>query len=120
MLLLILAVQEHRSDKVEELIQAGANVQTPISYTWTSGDCDWQIESTALIYAVRHNCPNMVKVLVTVEKKLNEAIDVAIKEGYSDVVEELIKGGADINYVNQDEDTPPYFSYTARSCYCGI
>ena len=57
----ILAVQEHRSEKMQELIQAGANVNTPIPYTWTSGDCDWEIKSTALIYAVRHNCPNMVK-----------------------------------------------------------
>lgn len=102
----ILAVQEHRSEKMQELIQAGANVNTPIPYTWTSGDCDWEIENTALIYAVRHNCPNMVKVLLKVEKKLNEALDIAIEEGYSDVVEELIKGGADINYVNENKDTP--------------
>ena len=46
------------------------------------------------------------KVLLKVEKKLNEALDVAIKEGYPDVVEELIKGGADINYVNENKDTP--------------
>lgn len=102
----VLAVQEHRSEKMQELIQAGANVNTPIPYTWTSGDCGWEIKSTALIYAVRHNCPNMVKVLLKVEKKLNEALDLAIKEGYSDVVEELIKGGADINYVNENKDTP--------------
>jgi ankyrin repeat protein len=102
----ILAVQEHRSEKMQELIQAGANVNTPIPYTWTSGDCDWQIESTALMYSVRHNCPNMVKVLLKVEKKLNEALDVAIQEGYSDVVEELIKGGADVNYVNENKDIP--------------
>jgi ankyrin repeat protein len=101
----VLAVQEHSSEKMQELIQAGANVNTQIPYTWTSGDCDWKIESTALMYAVRHNCPNMVKVLLKVEKKLNEALDVAIKEGYSDVVEELIKGGADINYVNENKDT---------------
>ena len=91
---------------MQKLVQAGANVNTPIPYTWTSGDCDWEIKSTALIYAVRYNCPNMVKVLLKVEKKLNEALDVAIKEGYSDVVEELIKGGADINYVNENKDTP--------------
>ena len=102
----ILAVQEHRSEKMQELIQAGANVNTPIPYMLTSGDCDWEIESTALIYAVRHNCPNMVKALLKAEKKLNEALDVAIKEGYSDAVEELIKGGADINYVNENKDTP--------------
>ena len=102
----VLAVQEHRSEAIQELIHAGANVHTPIPYTWTSGDCDWKIESTALIYAVKHNCPNMVKVLLKVENELNEALDVAIKEGYSGVVEELIKGGADINYVNKNEDTP--------------
>jgi ankyrin repeat protein len=102
----VLAVREHRSEKMQELIQAGADVNTPIPYTWTSGDCDWEIASTALVYAVRHDCPNMVKVLVKVEKKLNEALDVAIKEGYSDVVEELIEGGADINYVNENKDTP--------------
>ena len=102
----ILAVKKHHSEKVQELIKAGANVNTPIRYTWTAGDCDWTIESTALVYAVRHNCPNVVKVLLTVDKKLNEALDLAIKEGYSDVVDELIKGGVDINYVNENEDTP--------------
>lgn len=102
----ISAVQEHRLEKMKELIQAGANVNTPIPYTWTSGDCDWEIESTALVYALRHNCPNIVKELLKAEKKLNEALDIAIKEGYSDVVEELIEGGVDINYVNENKDTP--------------
>ena len=102
----VLAVQEHHPEKMQELIQAGANINTPIPYTWSSGDCDWNIESTALMYAVRHNCPNMVKVVLKAEKKLNEALDLAIKEGHSDVVEELIKGGADINYANENKDTP--------------
>ncbi len=102
----VLAVREHRSEKVQELIEAGAHVNTPIPYTWTSGDCDWNMESTALIYAVRHNCPDLVRVLSEVEKELNEALDKAIEEGYSDVVEELIKGGADINYVNENKNTP--------------
>ncbi|MCP5504211.1 MAG: ankyrin repeat domain-containing protein [Chlamydiales bacterium] len=102
----ISAVKKYRLEELQELIQAGANVNTPIPYTWTSGDCDWQIESTALIYAVRQHCPDMVKVLLKVDKNLNEALDLAIKEGYSDVVEELIKGKADINSVNKDEDTP--------------
>jgi ankyrin repeat protein len=102
----ILAVQEHRPEKMQELIEAGANVNTPIPYTWTSGDCDWDIKSTALIYAVRHNLPNMVKVLVKVDKNLNEALDLAILGNSSQVVEELIKGGADVNYVNENKDTP--------------
>lgn len=102
----IVAVKKGSSDEVQKLLQAGANVNTPIPYTWTSGDCDWDIKSTALIYAVKHNLPSMVKVLLKGEKGLNEALNVAIKEGYSDVVEELIKGGVDINYVNENQDTP--------------
>lgn len=108
----IAAVQENDSEKMQKLIQAGANVNTPVLYTETSGDCDWQIESTALMYAVRNNCPNMIKVLVKVKNKLNEsltkALNEAIKKGYSDIVKELIKGGADINNqdVNENKDTP--------------
>ena len=48
----------------------------------------------------------MVKVLLEVEKDLHQALDVAIRQGYPSVVEELIKGGADINYVNEYKDTP--------------
>lgn len=102
----VLAVQERHSETMEELIQAGANAHTPIPYTWTAGDCDWKIETTALMYAVRHNCPSMVKILLKSEKNLNEALDEAIIEGYSGVVEELVKGGADINYVNENKETP--------------
>lgn len=102
----VLAVKQHSSETMQELLQAGANANTPIPYTWTSGDCDWEIESTALIYAIRHNCPDMVRVLLEVEKDLNFALNVAIQEGYPGVVDELIKGGADVNYVNKNEDTP--------------
>ncbi len=102
----VLAVQERSLERMEELIQAGANVKTPIPYTWTEGDCDWQIESTALIYAVRHGCRNMVKVLLKVDEQLSEALNEAIERGYSSVVEELINGGADVNYVNDRKETP--------------
>lgn len=102
----ILAVQQHRLEKMEELIQAGANVNTPIPYTWSERDCDWQIESTALVYAVRHNCPNMVKALLKSEQNLNEALNLAIREGYPDVAAVLIEGIADINYVNENKNTP--------------
>ncbi len=102
----VLAVKQRRVDALQELISEGANVHTPIPYTWTEGDCDWQIESTALVYAIRHNCPAMVKVLLTVDKNLSEALGLAIEVGYSDVVEELIRGGADIESVNETQDTP--------------
>ncbi len=102
----VLAVKEGRLENLEKLLQAGANVNTPIPYTWTSLDCDWRIESSALMFAVRHNHLNMVRALLKGETNLNEALDEAIKEGYSEVVEELIKGGADINYKNEDNNTP--------------
>lgn len=104
---LIVAVKQGSCDEVQKLIQVGADIDTPISYTYTSGDCDWNIESTALVYAVRQNCPHMVKVLIEVDKKaLNNVLREAIEEGYSDVVKELIKGGADSNCVYNDTDTP--------------
>lgn len=106
----VFAVQEGCLEKMRELIQAGANVNTPISYQWTSGGCDWTVESTALMYAVRHDCLDMIKVLIKAKRKLGktlaQALDEAIVEGRSDVAKELIAGGADINYINKDEDTP--------------
>lgn len=106
----IAAVKENNPEKMQKLIQAGANVNTPIAYTLTDGDCDWQVETTALIYAVRHNCPNIIKVLVKVKKKLNESLNKvlieAITKGYSGIVKELIEGGVDINYINENGDTP--------------
>lgn len=102
----VVAVRGHRSKKVEELIQAGANVNTPIPYVWTAGDCDWNIESSALIYAIRHNCPGMVRALIKVEENCNEALETAILTSSSDVVEEIIKEGADINYVNKNGNNP--------------
>ncbi|MCH9611759.1 MAG: hypothetical protein S4CHLAM102_02330 [Chlamydiia bacterium] len=102
----ISAVKENRIDRVQELLEAGADVHTPIPYTWTAGDCDWEIESSALIYAVRGNRPDMVKALLAKDKALSSALDEAISEGYSAVVNVLISEGADINYVNADKDTP--------------
>ncbi len=104
------AVRQNNSEKIQELIQAGANVNTPIPYTITSGDCDWDIESSALTYAISNNCPNIVKALLKDKQKLNEnlneALNEAIIEGYLGVVKALIEGGADINYINGDANTP--------------
>ena len=110
----ISAVKSHHSEKMQGLIQAGANVNAPVPYAWTmgrgEGAWDLNIESTALMYAVRHDCPKIITVLLTVKKKLNEtlneALKVAITEGSSDVAKELIKGGADINYIDKDKNTP--------------
>ena len=116
------AVKENRLEDVQRLLQEGANVETPIPYVWTEADCDWFIESTALLYAIRYNRPKLVKVLLkakgldkalnvndtNIERSLNknEGLLVAIEEGRLAVVEEFIKGGANINYVDNDGNSP--------------
>ncbi len=106
----ILSVKKHRLENMEQLIQAGADVNALVSYTDTSGDCDWDIKSTALIYAVRHNMPDMVQVLLKVKNKLTDSLDKAfseaIKRGYISVVKEFIAGGININYADEDGRTP--------------
>jgi ankyrin repeat protein len=106
------AVKQNDLKKIQELIQAGADVNSPVSYTWTRGDFDRQIESTVLIYAVRHNCPAIIRALLTVKNKLNQnlntALNEAIREGCLGVVKELVQGGVDVNYsnANENEDAP--------------
>lgn len=102
----ISAVEDHDLEEMQALIQAGANVHTPIPYTYTAGDCDWRSECTALMYAIRHNWSDMVEELLKLEENLDEALNVAITESYLSIVEQLIKGGADIHHVNKDQDTP--------------
>lgn len=100
------AVKSHDLEKMEELIQAGANIHTPIPYVQTLGDCDWDIETTALTYAVRNNSPDMVRILIKKEKIFNKLLNEAIRYGYLSVVEELIKAGADVNYLDENKNTP--------------
>lgn len=100
------AVKYNKVAEVQELIKKGANTETPISYISTEGDCDWNIESTAMMYAIRNNLLDMAKLLITVEKNLNLMLQLAIKEGHLEIVEELIKSGADINAVDKDNNTP--------------
>lgn len=106
----ISAVSSYKLKEMQELIKEGADVNASISHTWTSGDCDWEIKSSPLIFAIKNNQPEMVKILLQVKNKLhttlNQALREAIKEGHSAIVEELIKEGADVNYVNEDEDSP--------------
>jgi ankyrin repeat protein len=104
---LIIAVESGDVDEAQKLVQAGADINTIITYIDNSEyDCSWDMEDTTLIYAVRHNWPKMVKVLLKGEKKeLNKALDIAIEKGYLGVVEELIKGGAHINYVDKNGRT---------------
>jgi ankyrin repeat protein len=100
------AVKERSLEKIELLIKAGANIHTPIPYILTQGDCDWDVQSTAFMYAVNGNFADMVKILMKGEKNLNEALNIAIRGGCLDVVKELIQEGADINCVDENKNTP--------------
>lgn len=103
----ISAVKKNQSEKIQALIKAGANINTPIPYTFTQGDCDWNVKSTALTYAVRNNHVELVSILLKEKNKinqnLNEILNTAIEEGYLGIVKELIKEGVDIN---QSETSP--------------
>ncbi|MDN3503979.1 MAG: ankyrin repeat domain-containing protein [Rhabdochlamydiaceae bacterium] len=98
----IVAVKKNRLDQVEELLQAGANVATPIPYTWTSGDCDWNIETSALVFAIRKDRLKLVEILAKFDKNLNKAVEIAIFRENSDIVKVLIEEGADVNYVKKN------------------
>lgn len=102
----VLAVRNHNIELIQELLQAGANVLTPISYYWTCGDCDYLVESTPLIFAVRHNYSDLVRVLLEAKQDLNVAFCSAIREGLEEIVVEFIKSGVDINHVNENKDSP--------------
>lgn len=102
----ISAVKIDDQDAVKGLIQAGVDANMPIPYRFTSGGCDWETTSTPLIYAARNDRPNIVKVLPKSKKEMVEALYVAIEEGRLEVLEELIKEGADFNCENGNKDTP--------------
>ena len=102
----IKAVIKDNPEQVQELIRAGANANTPIPYTWTAGDCDWDIESPPLIYAVRECSSDMIKVLPKDKNQLTQALNEAISEGYSGVVKVLVEVGANVNHENENKDTP--------------
>lgn len=103
----VLAVRQHRLDEMQKLLKAGANVDTPIHYTWTEADCDWNVQQTPLEYAIQFSLPKIIKMLSkSVKKDLLGALEAAIREGYSDSVQELIEEGVDVNGVCENGDTP--------------
>lgn len=103
----VLAVKKHDAEKMQKLIEAGADVETPISYVWTSGDCDWNVETSAYVYARRRGESKLLRVLINAEKNVNKALHLAAGQGFSDLVKEFIEKGANPNDVS--EGKPPLF-----------
>lgn len=104
------AVKQNAAEQVEKLLTIGADMNTPISYTITEGDCDWDTQSTALIYATEHNYSETVKVLTKHKKDLNIALRIAISKGYEATTSTLIEAGVNINFIDEDGNTPLIFA----------
>ena len=109
----ISAVKNNNLKKMEDLIKEGADVNASISYIiGTFSDGYMMIKSSPLIFATRKNKPKMVKILLQVKNKLDttlgQALNAAIVRGHSDIVEELIKEGADVNSITDKytKETP--------------
>lgn len=107
------AVLERSIDTMPDLIRAGADVNTPISFEYERSDGDWDRvvneTATALRYAVKHNDHNMVRMLLELKCDLtnrNQFFCDALVAGQLRVVQEFIKSGVDVNFVNSDGDSP--------------
>ena len=123
---LIIAVEEGSYEKVQKLVQTGANVNGEITHNKSNGSgegCwDWMCIYTLLQYAASKGYLDIVKELIKAGANVNtnnwgiysdkyEALDgtaliQAAKNGHTNVVIELIKAGANVNQANSWGDTP--------------
>lgn len=107
---LVHATERRDAATVEKLIQAGANVNTTIRCWETHGDCDWDYYETPFMYAAGRGDLDTVKVLLKFKGKLNEtvdqAFDAAVRGTSCEVVEELLKAGANVHQLDQWGRTP--------------
>lgn len=101
---LIRSVENGRSDEMQKLVQAGANVNQKITYIETMGDCDYNVSYTLLEYAARRGYVDIVKELIRMKAKnddINKALILAAKEGHPDVVIELVRAKPKIDIINK-------------------
>ena len=123
---LIIAVEEGSYEKVQKLVQTGANVNGEITLTGSHGSgegcMDWMCIYTLLQYAASEGYLDIVKELIKAGVKVNTnnwgicsnkiefldgtALIQAAKNGHTNVVIELIKAGANVNQANSWGDTP--------------
>ena len=110
----ISAVERHDTKTMQKLIELGANINAPISYTWSQGDWDVAMECSPIMFAIKDKNTEMVKILLKVKNKLsdtlNQALDQAIRCGCTEIAEILLKEGADVNYINNEDKNTPLIS----------
>ncbi len=108
------AIEDNDSLEAENLIQAGADINTPIRYWETigSGEGCWDYDdyAPAFRYAVIHNRRGIIKMLLRYRKDLSntleEALLLASSCGALESAKELLHGGANVNHVCEDKNTP--------------
>jgi ankyrin repeat protein len=96
---LLTAADEGRTDVVEALLQAGADVNKADD----DGDAPLTVAASAPIAAMLIERGADVNVA---NRRGVTALLIAAQEGDADVVEALLKAGADLNKVDEDDDAP--------------
>ena len=115
---LISAVKNNRPEKVQELVQARADVNQEITTTWTHGSGEGCMAGmtiyTLLEYAAIHGYIDIVKELIKAGAVIYSdhpqnssrgpaALIGASREGHIEVVRELIKAGANVNHADRGD-----------------
>ena len=98
---LIVAVKNGSYDEVQKLVRAGANGDQNITYTKSHyDDYDSKITCSLIKYASRNGYVDIVKELIKAKPKIddiNEALIFAAQEGHANVVRELIQADDNVN-----------------------
>jgi ankyrin repeat protein len=115
---LISAVKKNKPETVQELVQAGADVNKEMTITGSHGrgeGCmDYMIIYTLLEYAAIHGYVDIVKELINAGAVIYAdhpqysdyaaaALIGASRKGHVDVVRALIKAGADVNHADRGD-----------------
>jgi len=98
---LITAVKGNNQDTVKKLIQAGANVNQKFTYTHEEYDSYYNLTCTPLEYAIRHGYVDIAQELIKAKPKIediNNALISAAEEAQADVVRELVQIGSTDNH----------------------
>lgn len=100
------AVYANQAERVQKLLDAGADIHTEVHYLHTEGvgGCDRYTEDEALFYAIYENHYAVTEVLLQNKRKLNNlyetlirAMEKAIYYGQATIAGQLIAAGLDIN-----------------------
>ena len=88
------AVLKGDAVEVAKLIDDGADRNTPIKHVVTAGDCDWDVTSSPLMYAIISYFSDLIPLLVVKDQNLDEELCRAIEDSSHEIALQLIELGA--------------------------